>query len=280
MTDSQVIESSVEVKFPSNMNVVGAKSYIKFLECLKDIPDKFDKDSLASMEGFPVKHTDSLGRMLSYLRYLGFVNEQRVGDDKKQLWALTEKSLRIKKALHFDPSTFKDLLKVSVKDTELYRFLANLNEIKNYNKIKISMLDNVIFEQQKGNPDKAKMSRKFMMSLFNEVGGIIITEGDVISLDNSLQVATGVEQAPSAQASQQPPPTPESKNLVGSEGEVPPPGSESETGGKRYFASDEYNLFVLKDFNEYSLQTLVIQLKKICKERNIQYKIEVTEQNQ
>lgn len=262
MTDKEATGGIVELKFPSHMEYLGVSTFYNFFKSLAFIEGNFLKEDLANLDTFPMKNINSIGRALSYLRYLGFVDEQRDRQAKQQIWVLTQKSLQLKDALHFQEDKYPLLLRNAIKDTPLYNFISNQENIVKYNKLKKSMLNQAILKhpalKTKLDHEKVKLAGKFLLEFFERAGNIVRVDSDVISL---VKEASDMPEPQSEEDTSQP---------EGKGEELPKGSEEPEEHDKDVFKShisNQYTLYIYDEFDQDGLDHLNATLKLVEKKR-------------
>src|ERR1700761_1146695 len=119
------METLEKIKLPSNWSVVTPDNLWKHIGCIAKTGSVFTKEQLIS-NGLYTKSDDSVSRNLSYLKYLGFVEEER-GKGKDQKFKV------------IDTSQVKDLiyeLKANREDSARSKFRALITNHEIYQVIK------------------------------------------------------------------------------------------------------------------------------------------------
>jgi len=183
------MEAIEKIKLPSNWGVVTPENLWKHISCIAKTGSVFTKDQLIA-NGLYTKSEDSVSRNLSYLKYLGFVEEER-GKGKDQKFKIIESPL------------VKDLiyeLKANREDSARGKFRALITNHEIYQVIKSEFFktDNnktfIDFEHfLKDNipgksPQYYQNGGSFIIELL-KIAEVVSTNGnDINLLDNKTEV--------------------------------------------------------------------------------------------
>lgn len=167
-----------KLKVPSQMEVITHNNLWNFNKILPKLPDRFENIDISNVEEYPIKNDNLISRLLSYLKYLDIVSEERVQIDEtgyrinKQFFNLTDKGKELKKTAIIDPGNLYSVWKRVLKDSELYKAITTNSEFLRYNQLsKLSLrklLADSFSKRVKNKADRVDRAQEYIINFLKE----------------------------------------------------------------------------------------------------------------
>lgn len=192
------IKRDYKLKVPSAMEVITPENMWLFNKyALPKLPDTFENTHIAEIEEFSIKNDNLLSRLLSYLKYLEIVSEERVKRTEydeiisTQQFHLTEKGKKLKRSAIIDPDNLYKTWRQVLIDSELYKAIVTSDDFKQYNKIPKITIRKLIMDsfskKVKNVSDRVEEAEKYLIHLF-EQNELFKFDGDYfIPVNNQLK---------------------------------------------------------------------------------------------
>jgi len=178
------IVTTYKLRVPSEMAIVTITNIRKFIDLLPKLPDRFQNNDIAENEEFPLNNENAVSRLLSYNKYLGILEEERVKEKymeqnkefevTNQFFSLTDLGIKLKEGMICNPDNKNRLWTEILKESELYKSLIENEEYKRWKYISKTNLRKLLSDSftkrvtdRKARVDEAE---KFLINFLKDAG--------------------------------------------------------------------------------------------------------------
>lgn len=169
------------IKVPSHFSSVTVPKIRKFIEVLDKLGEPFTKQDAQNIEELQLKSKGGRGRLISYLKYLGILKEERNKKQSERQYYLTDLGKELRETKQFSPSKFEDKWREVIIKSELYQAITENNEFKEKGYISREAFRELILDGFSKNVTYIKKrldkSEKFLRQLLED-GHAFTFEGD------------------------------------------------------------------------------------------------------
>ena len=193
-----------KLKIPSHVDMVTPKNLWKLILIFPTLSNIFERKDIVNNEKFPLNNEIATSRVISYMKYLGVLIEERgqIETDgniiKKQYFRLTKKGQRLKETALMNQEDLFNVWKQILKESELYKALVTTDEFQKQNQISISVLKKLLVNSFSKKVEKTKerltQAEKYMIrflkenELFEVDGNYLIPFGETRQyIDDKIQ---------------------------------------------------------------------------------------------
>lgn len=144
--------NTYKLRVPSQMDLVSITNIRKFIDIFHQLPDTFTNLDIANIKEYPLNNDDAISRLLSYIKYLGLITEERIKEIKNgervniQNFHLTDLGKELKKVALYEPNNLDKQWKYCLQNSELYNAITQNKEYQNWNHVSKTTLRKLLGE--------------------------------------------------------------------------------------------------------------------------------------
>lgn len=187
MTAQNELIAKTELKIPSDLRVVKVESLWKVIACLRQAGEKMEIDFVIEKGNFSPSEKGAMNRILSYLKYLGILNESRetkIIEGNKinlQYFYISDDARKLSSKIALGrKDEVNDIWANILRNSTLYKVLYAYY-LEKYGEITKYGLESLIEEayEHKIRPEQIKDGAQFIINLFES--------GNVLEYDASAE---------------------------------------------------------------------------------------------